>query len=165
MTIMKMRVDIIGRGIFAWISLCSILLLNIITKSTGNPFFQIGPNRQLSILHIAIDTYPKYFTVILYTTCSTVVRTLQQEVLTPWIIQNIQNDKPKSAFANKIAYEITTIEVVYRWFDWFMYMNILLAQVDMMIVEVLGNILASWATTHIYLSSNTRIPLAQSEIT
>lgn len=160
-----MRVDIIGRGILAWMFTCSIVLVSIIIKSTQNPFFQLGPNSQLSILHISVDTYPKYLIVILYTACSTVVRTLQQEVLTPWIIQNIQNDRPKSILANKIAYEITTIEVVYRWFDWFMYMNILLAQVDMMIVEILGNILACWATTYIYLSSNTRIPLAHQEIT
>lgn len=159
-----MRVDIIGRGILVWVASCSFLLLNLISHNTENPFFQIGPNDQLFILHIPINTYPRYLTILIYTACSTIVRTLQQEVVTPWIIQNIQNEKPKTTFARTIAYEITTIEVVYRWFDWFMYMNILLAQVDMMMVEILGNILASWATTRIYLASN-RLPLAQQEIT
>ncbi len=159
-----MRVDLIGRGIFGWVTLCSVFLVITMQTTIDNPFLQLGPNDDLFIFKIPIDTFPKYFIVIFYTACSTVVRTLQQEVITPWIIQNIQHDKTKSEFAQQIAYEITTIEVIYRWFDWFMYMNILLSQIDMMLVEILGNIVVSWVTTHFYIRPpppSIRVPLLQ----
>ena len=109
-------------------------------------------NRDPKILQLAqIDTFPKYFIIVLYTIISTVVRTLQQEIITPWLIQNVQNDKPKDEFVVRYAQEISFGECIYRWFDWFMYMHILLAQIDMMIIELVGNIIAVIYTTHLYM--------------
>ena len=78
-------------------------------------------------------------------------RTVLQEIVAPWLIQTVQNDKPKDAYARRYAQEVALGEVIYRWFDWFMYMHILLAQVDMMIVELAGNLVAVFYTTRLYM--------------
>jgi hypothetical protein len=72
-------------------------------------------------------------------------------VVTPWIIQSIQNDKPKDEYTRRYAQEVAFGEVFYRWFDWFMYMHILLAQIDMMLIELVGNVLAVMYTTRKYM--------------
>lgn len=143
-------IDVVAKGIFVWV-LGIIFLLSICVQHQKSAFFQFGPNQDLHIFYITIDNGWKYTVVVLYTICSTVIRTLQQEVLMPWIIQSVQNDKEKTEYVKKHAYEIVLIDVLYRWFDWFMYMNILLAQIDMTLIETVGNMITSYYMTHYYL--------------
>ena len=145
----------IMRCIMGWIFFCSIILYSSVQTSNDSVFFRIGPSPDLTIFDAKIDTFPKYFIIVLYTIISTVVRTLQQEIITPWLIQNVQNDKPKDDFIIRYAQEISLGECLYRWFDWFMYMHILLAQVDMMVIELLGNLICVYYVTRMYI----RLPL------
>lgn len=135
-----------------WAGFCS-LVLGIAVKLSAHDtkFFKFGPRDDLLILDIKIDTGLKYSVVVAYTIMSTLARTVLQEIVAPWLIQTIQNDKPKNAYAKKYAQEVAIGEVIYRWFDWFMYMHILLAQVDMMIIELVGNLIAVVYTTRLYM--------------
>jgi hypothetical protein len=153
-SIHSLRADYIAKCILSWVGLSSFTLLIIVQHGhRDNPFFRLGPNETLHLFGLAIDTWSKYMLVIFYTMISTIVRTFQQEVLNPWIIQNIQNDAAKTEYTTTHAYEIVIIDIVYRWFDWFMYMNILLAQVDMMVVEILGNVATALYTTSMYMKN------------
>ena len=137
-----------------WVATCTLILgitVGIASEKTSTRFWRIGPSDDLSILDVKVNTSGRYLMVILYTMISTVVRTVQQEVVTPWLIQTVQNDKPKDAYVRRYAQEIAFGEVVYRWFDWFMYMHILLAQVDMMTIELIGSIAAVAYTTRMYM--------------
>jgi hypothetical protein len=151
------KVDLVAKGILGWVFFSTFLLAIFIQKDTST-FFQIGPNKDLHIFQIPIDNAFKYCIVVCYTMFSTVIRTIQQEVLMPWIIQSVQNEKEKDSYVKQNAYQIVIIDVVYRWFDWFMYMNILLSQIDMMIIEMIGNIGTSYYTTHYYLHSSIQNP-------
>lgn len=147
----KLRIDIVAKSLLAWVVGVTIFIA-FINKNKNNPFFNFGPNDNLTIFYIKINTAGKYIVVIFYTLISTIVRTLQSEVMTPWIIQSIQNEGEKTEYARKYAYEIVIIDGIYRWFDWFMYMNILLTQFDMMLMEVIGNLFISYITTYYYLN-------------
>jgi hypothetical protein len=150
-----MKVHFISYAIASWIAFATVGLVIILHSHHWNSsFFRFGPNDGLKIFDITINTPGKYIIVILYTTISTIVRTGHQEVITPWIIQNVQNHNFKDTFTREHAYIIVTVETVYRWFDWFMYMNILLAQVDMMMVEIIGNLLTSLFTTRKYIQDS-----------
>lgn len=152
---LSLRVDHVIRGIGTWVAVCCVFMsILLVRDSNHSTFFQIGPNESLILFNIRINTIPRYLCVVFYTILSTIIRTLQQEVVMPWIIQSIQNDKPKSEFVQSKAYEIVVVDVIYRWFDWFMYMNILLAQIDMMIIEIAGNIGMVFITTKNYLRSS-----------
>jgi hypothetical protein len=147
------KVDTIAKAILIWI-LFVVCILCLIIRDNSSHFFQIGPNKDLHIFGVVIDTDLKYAVVVGYTICSTILRTLQQEVILPWVIQNVQNDHTKTDYTKQYAYQIVLIDVVYRWFDWFMYMNILLSQIDMTVIEILGNLITSYHMTKYYLAKN-----------
>ena len=152
MTALVFRTEVVSYGLMVWVSVCTFCLFAFVHGGSSNSdFFRIGPSESLVIFGIKVDTGGRYVVVLFYTAVSTIVRTLQQEVISPWIIQNVQNEKAKSEHTCKHGYAIVTIDVLYRWFDWYMYMNILLAQVDMMVVELTGNVLASLYMTKVYL--------------
>ncbi|NBX49055.1 hypothetical protein EBT25_03765 [bacterium] len=160
----KFPIDRITTGILTWVAACSMILgvaVKVASEKTPTSFWKIGPSQDLSILDVKIDTPGRYFMVILYTIISTIVRTIQQEIVSPWIIQTVQNDKPKDDYTKRYAQQIVLGEVLYRWFDWFMYMHILLTQIDMMVIELIGNLGTVAYTTHMYIhldQENLRLP-------
>jgi hypothetical protein len=139
------------------VSICEECRIRSVGSST---FFRVGPHADLVIFGITIDTGGKYVLVLSYTLMSTVVRTLQQEVLRPWVIQKIQNDKPQPQDVLDLAYRVVSVEILFIWFDWFMYLNILLAQIDLMIIEMIGNVATAGFTTHAYLQRKRALPLS-----
>ena len=146
-------VDRVNKALLAWAGVCSVVLsIAVAVNGTASTkFFSFGPRDDLLILDVKINTGFKYSVVILYTIISTVARTVLQEIVGPWLVQTVQNDKPKDDYARRHAQEIALGECLYRWFDWFMYMHILLAQVDMMLVELTGNLVAVFYTTRMYM--------------
>ena len=118
---------------------------------SGRHFFACGPNARLVLLGVPIHTWPRYWLVILYTLSSTCFRTLHSEVLSPWIVTRVQTTDAKSRYTEVHALPVVMTSVVFTWLDWFMYLNILLAQLDFLAVEVLGNVAVTLYTTHSYL--------------
>lgn len=150
-------VHIVNKALLAWAAVCSLviaLLVTFLPESGSTKFFSFGPREDLVILDMKINTAWRYSIVIMYTVLSTLARTILQEVVSPWLIQQVQNDKPKDAYTRRYAQEVMFGEVAYRWFDWFMYMHILLAQIDMMIIELVGNLIAVFYTTRMYLKES-----------
>jgi len=148
------QVDVFNKVLLLWAASCSLFLTIAVNQTSGESetrFFTFGPRDELVILDIKINTPWRYSVVVMYTIFSTIARTVLQEVVSPWLIQTVQNDKPKDEYAQRYAQEVALGEVIYRWFDWFMYMNILLAQVDMMLIELVGNLLAVTYTTRAYM--------------
>lgn len=139
------------RCMIAWASFCSFIIY--VHKTDDADFFRIGPNDKLVIFDSKINTGPKYLVIVCYTVISTVVRTLLQEIISPWLIQNVQNDKPKDEYVTAYAQELSLGECLYRWFDWYMYMHILLAQVDMMFIELAGNLICVYYVTRMYIKN------------
>lgn len=147
-------VDRVNKALLGWAAMCSLFLgiaVGVASDNSSTKFFTFGPREDLVILDVKINTGSRYTVVIMYTIISTVARTVLQEIVSPWLIQTVQNDKPKDAYARRYAQEIAFGEVLYRWFDWFMYMHILMAQIDMMIVELVGNLVAVIYTTRMYM--------------
>lgn len=153
---MFLLADIVSRGILVWMGIVAVCMLQICIHQSGiikdnSTFFNIGRNKDLILFGVPIDTIMKYLAVVIYTIISTVVRTLQQEVIMPWIIQNVQNTNEKDVYTRNNAYLIVITDVVFRWVDWFMYLNILLAQIDFLVIEMTGNMCMSIYTTRFYL--------------
>jgi hypothetical protein len=150
-------VDIVNKALLAWAAVCSLVIALFVTflpDPGSTKFFSFGPREDLVILDMRINTAWRYSIVIVYTVISTLARTVLQEVISPWLIQQVQNDKPKNAYTRRYAQEVAFGECMYRWFDWFMYMHILMAQIDMMIVELIGNLIAVMYTTRMYMKTS-----------
>jgi hypothetical protein len=62
------------------------------------------------------------------------------------ISQDIQNNSPIHK-----AYEISCVSTIYNWFDFFMYMHILMSQIDLLLVEVSADIIMTIIITKYYI--------------
>lgn len=138
--------QLIGRLTFAWMSIISLSFL------FNNLNFKYGPHKNLYILGICIDTYKKYFIAASFCFINSGIRVLQKNILHPWIINTVQNNNHTEIEFYK-SYEISLIYSVYEWFDFFMYMNILLSQIDMFLIEVLADTIVTIITTMYYIKN------------
>ena len=124
----------VSRIVFIWIIVIAITLIYFSQNNTNekSTFYHIGPSSQLIVLNIIIDTPLKYSLVIIYSIANNVIRNLNSNILRPWITHNIQ-DNTNEAKQRKIslsycnAYEINTIYTIYIWFDFLIYIHLLLS--------------------------------------
>jgi hypothetical protein len=138
----------------------TIFALGIILNQQGligTHIYRVGPNNDLYILGFCIDTLPKYWSVAAFCFLNSGMRTLNGEVLRPWITTQVQDlSKPVEEIPQVKAYVISCIASLYGWFDFFMYMNILLTQIDMMFIEVTADITMTLILTRYYLQPPSR---------
>jgi hypothetical protein len=185
---------IVSRIIAGWISVISILLTYFVTHYSNNAsFYRFGPQSDLVILGFSIDTPEKYAGIVIYAIINTVIRNLDQNIITPWITLNVQNvnapltphshiapHTPHAAHAAHAViitdieigiadissceedhkyiprqYEISITNTIYSWFDWLIYIHMLLAQIDMFLIEVFTDILAICIVTRWYIKNKT----------
>ena len=142
---------ITSRIIFLWIMLISSF---IVSKSREISIFRFGPNQDLIILDVCIDTSYKYTIVVGFCFTNSVIRALNHNILQSWIINTIQ-DKQNNTRINPLqAYEVSITSVIYNWFDFFMYMNILMSQIDMLLIEISADIIMTTLLTGYYIKVN-----------
>jgi len=146
----------VSRIITGWMGVMTVLMCVIANESTTSAtFYRFGPQSDLIILGYTIDTVTKYGLVILYALINTVVRNLNHNVIAPWVTLNIQDDAVDKRNVDRAhAYEISIASTVYSWFDWLIYIHMLLAQVDMVIIEMGADVAASTAITYWYLEKS-----------
>jgi len=140
----------IGRIVILWMCITSIFLGIFISNNQDNQLFRLGPNPDLFIMGICIDTHPKYFTVVSFCFVNSGFRCLNHNILQSWLINTVQN-KAVSNVDVRQSYEISFISTVFNWFDFFMYMNILMSQIDMLMVEIASDLITTTIITSHYL--------------
>ena len=146
--LLKMRenIEIITSRI---ISIWMLAMISLLFFTTEKNMFKIGPNTDLFILHIAIDTPPKYIAVVSFCFCNSIFRSLNHNILQSYIINTIQDIQNNSPIHK--GYEISCVSTIYNWFDFFMYMHILMSQIDLLLVEVFADIIMTIIITKYYL--------------
>jgi hypothetical protein len=138
-----------GRLILLWMFITVIYLSGI---HDNDQIFRIGPNNDLVILHVHIDTYTKYSILVSFCFINSIARALNHNIIQSWITNTIQDKQNNEHIRYNKAYEVTVISTIYIWFDFFMYMNILLSQIDMLLVEIFADLLISCSLTRDYSS-------------
>lgn len=121
--------------------------------ASDNPIFQFGPNENLYILNVAIDTPVKYAVVVSVCFVNSGIRTMNHNILQPWIINVIQDKTNATRITYPESYELSFVYTIYNWFDFFLYMNILLSQIDMLLVEVIADLIVTFVLTTHYVRS------------
>ncbi len=150
--------NIISKVISLWmiIVIATILALLKYENDEQKEFYRFGPNEDLIIMGFSINTNEKYMGIVSYCFVNSLLRTLYNSILHPWLINNIQDEmrlKPREL--HSFGYEVTIVTTIYMWFDWFIYMNILLSQVDMVLIEISADVIMSLSTTMYYLKTDT----------
>ena len=158
-----MTTIVVSRLIAGWMIMILTILLSYIFANTeqfvgDTSFYRFGPNPELVILGITIDTPEKYGLIVLYAVINTVIRNLDHSIIAPWITLNVQNinaqptEDTEKKDTNK-QFEISIINTIYSWFDWLIYINMLLAQVDMFLLETITDVIAIYFVTRWYIKN------------
>ena len=149
---MNIKPLVVSRIISGWISSLTLLIIIYASPSTGS-FYSFGPNSTFVILGFHVDTGGKYVLLVFYSIVNTCLRSLRVNILQPWITLVIQDETKSLKDVNKRnAYEISLLTNIYGWFDWLISISMLLAQVDMIIIEITCDIISVWWITKYYLS-------------
>ena len=153
-----MRTIVVSRVITLWIIAVTMFLAFTLsnTKDSDMSMYRFGPHDDLFIIGICIDTYEKYFALVIYCSVNTCFRNMSHNIIGSWITLNVQDNTKEGRTAKMTlnrwnAYEITNIYTIYYWFDWFIYIHLLLAQIDIVIIEVLADLATNAAVTTWYL--------------
>lgn len=159
-----MNTLIVSRIISAWMILILTILLSYIFANTEQftddaSFYRFGPNPDLVILGITIDTPDKYGLIVLYAILNTIIRNLDHNVIAPWITLNVQNINVAEQIKIRKQYEISIINTIYSWFDWLIYIHMLLAQVDMFLLELITDTIAIYFVTRWYIRNRAMLPV------
>lgn len=147
--------NIISKIISLWMFIVIITISTLIKYEDNEEkdFYKFGPNEDLIILGFKVNNNTKYTIVVSYCFLNSLIRTLYNSILHPWLINNIQDEgKAKYKELNNFSYEVSMVTTAYMWFVWFIYMNILLSQIDMVLVEISADIVMSLLTTKYYLN-------------
>ena len=142
------------RATMIWIIIVVISMIVVFWRESIS--LPIGPNADLFILSIAIDTNTKYMVVVSFCFCNSIFRSLQHNMLQPYITNEIQDVSDFVKNKNMdidvfFSYEISCVSTLYIWFDFFMYMHILLSQIDLLLVEVVADMLMTILINRYYL--------------
>jgi hypothetical protein len=60
----------------------------------------------------------------------------------------------KNHLSKILIHEIVVVNTIYTWVDWFIYINLLLSQLDMVLVEISTDIIVTFFITQNYLSTS-----------
>lgn len=158
----------VSRIIICWMAIIMITIgcLYNDMNETGANYYRVGPHDNLIIIGIKINTAGKYMIVFMYCFINSLIRTSIHNILNPWLINSVQDInivKPKHI--NCFAYEVTNVVTIYTWIDWYIYMNLLLAQLDMFLTEMLADVIMSSATTYYYLNTEPKKAIEDEPIT
>jgi len=135
-------------------------------NETGANYYRFGPHDDFIIIGIPINTGGKYFIAVLYCFINSLIRTSIGNILKPWLINSVQDInivKPKQI--RGFAYEVTNVITIYNWVDWYVYMNLLLAQVDLFLTEMFADVFMSVLTTYYYLNTEPKKEIEDEQIT
>jgi hypothetical protein len=139
--------------------LLSYIFANTEQFTGDTSFYRFGPNPDLVILGITIDTPDKYGLIVLYAILNTIIRNLDHNVIAPWITLNVQNINVAEQIKIRKQYEISIINTIYSWFDWLIYIHMLLAQVDMFLLELITDTIAIYFVTRWYIRNRAMLPV------
>jgi hypothetical protein len=120
------------------------IMMAIVIPTQGDQmatFYRVGPHSDLVVMGIYIDTIHKYMATVFYCIFNIVIRNLNHNIIIPWITHNIQDTSTeathqKATLNLRHVYEVALISTLYTWFDWLVYINMLLSQIDFVLIEL-----------------------------
>ena len=137
-----------------WTASVLITLGVLLQKGTAlKNFYQFGPSDNLIILGLVINSYALYAGVVFYSFFNTVIRNLNNQIVCSWVTLVVHDTTvPKHDLSRLYMYEITLMSAIYTYIDWFIYLNLVFSQLDIVLIEFVGEMFITFIVTRMYLS-------------
>lgn len=139
-----------------WTVTILISLIVLLKKGTAfKDFYQFGPSPNLVILGLVVDNYTLYAGIIFYSFFNTVIRNMNNQVVCAWITLVVHNTTISKDDIPKLhIYEITLMSAFYTYIDWFIYLNLVFSQIDIILIELAGELFITFMVTRMYLGTS-----------
>lgn len=150
-----MNIILYTRVIIIWVFFIGIITSIININGKTNTYIKFGPQENLFIVGIQINNYNLYFCVVFYCIFNTILRTINTGILSPYIINYIQDIHRSENIeeVKRYGYEIVIINILFIWFDWVTSLIIIFTQFDFMLYQLICEIIISIITTHYYINN------------
>jgi len=132
------------------IALWTICVGTSIGYTVSSLSYRIGPSSQFIILGITIDTMQKYIALCMYVIVNIVMRNMNFNIISPWLIQNVQNTLPLHIHSSH-AYHISVCFTLYGWLDSIIYIHVIMSQLDIVLLEIVTDVIINIYITRNYL--------------
>jgi len=148
------RVRYTIRILQCWTASVLVALGLLLQKGTAlKNFYQFGPSNNLIILGLVINSYTLYAGVVFYSFFNTIIRNLNNQIVCSWITLVVRDiTVPKHDLSRLYIYEITLMSAIYTYIDWFIYLNLVFSQLDIVLIEFAGEMFITCLVTRMYLS-------------
>jgi hypothetical protein len=139
-----------------WTVAIVISLIMLLKKGNAfKDFYQFGPSENLVILGLVVNNYWLYAGIVFYSFFNTVIRNMNNQVVCAWITLVVHNTTiPKDTIPQAYIYEITLISSIYTYIDWFIYLNLVFSQIDIILIEFVGELFITFIVTRMYLETS-----------
>jgi len=153
------RVHYTVRVLQFWTASVLVALGVLLQKGTAlNNFYQFGPSDNLIILGLVINNYALYAGVVFYSFVNTIIRNLNNQIVCSWVTLVIHDTTvPKHELSHLYLYEITLMSAIYTYIDWFIYLNLVFSQLDIVLIEFTGEMFITFMVTRMYLSISPQV--------
>ena len=136
-----------------------ILIMVEIGVFTNSRFVAFGPRKELSFMHVSVDTQYKYNMLVALIVAHTIISDFISDSLTPHILNALQNTSNRYIpHRAHMYYIVTTIYSFYCSISQIFVIFIAFAQLDLLMVRLASDILANLLTTTLYLQDKTYDP-------
>ncbi len=148
------RVRYTVRVLQCWTASVLVALGVLLQKGAAlKDFYQFGPSEHLIILGLVIDSYALYAGVVFYSFFNTLIRNLNNKIVCAWITLVVHDTTvSKHDISQLYIYEITIMSAIYTYIDWFIYLNLVFSQLDIVLIEFAGEMFITFLVTRMYLS-------------
>lgn len=157
----KCFVDLRSVSILMTVWLIIVILIMIeLGIFSNNDFVAFGPRKELSFMKVPIDTYYKYNILIVMIILHTFITDFIADSLSPHVLNIVQDPKTKFIPHKPILYYcITTIWALYCSITQLFVVFIAFAQLDLLLVRFMSDVLANSVTTTLYLKNKEYNPI------
>jgi hypothetical protein len=105
-----------------------------------------------------------YAGVVFYSFFNTVIRNLNNQIVGSWITLVVHDPTvSKQDISHLYMYEITLMSSIYTYIDWFIYLNLVFSQLDIVLIEFAGEMFITFIVTRMYLTISPQIDIAMVE--
>jgi len=138
---------VISRVMLIWM----YIVVGTLSLNNDHKFMNIGPNDTLIIMNKPINTMSTYMGIVCISIINSSFRTINNNIISSWIINSVQDITNKDKLNKLYAYEISITHTIYTWVDFFLYMNIILNQVDFFVIEIITECISTIIITNYYV--------------
>jgi len=139
-----------------WTVAILISLLALLKKGNAfKDFYNIGPSENLVILGLEVNNYWMYAGIVFYSFFNTIIRNMNNQVVCAWITLVVHDTTVSKDDISKLyIYEITLMSSIYSYIDWFIYLNLVFSQIDIVVIEFAGELVITYMVTKMYLETS-----------